>query len=77
MREVLSAFAYRNLDELEQFASRNSTTEVIAKAIFDAIAAKIRGGELGPSSDGIESLRVVLNESHVASAAFEQSLSAD
>ena len=77
LREVLSAYAYRNLDELEQFATRNSTTEVLAKAIFDAIAAKIRDGELGPSCDRIESLRVVLNESHVASAAYEHSLAAD
>ena len=75
LREVLSPFAYRNLDELEQFAGRNSTTEALAKAIFDAMAARIRDGDFGPSADGIESLRVVLKESHVAWAAYEHSLS--
>lgn len=74
LREVLAPFAYRNLDELDAFRTRNSTTEVLAKTIFDALAARIRAGDLGPSAGGIESLRVVLGESHVASAAYEHSL---
>jgi 6-pyruvoyltetrahydropterin/6-carboxytetrahydropterin synthase len=71
LREVLSAMNYRNLDECGDFAGRNTTTEWIARIIFDRLATGIGEGRLGPSALAISSLRVSLRESHVAWAAFE------
>ena len=71
LREVLGAMNYRNLDESGDFAGRNTTTEWIARIIFDRLATGISEGRLGPSALAISSLRVSLRESHVAWAAFE------
>ena len=71
LREVLGALNYRNLDEEADFAGRNTTTEVLAKTVFDRMRARIRDGQLGASARAIESLRVTLRESHVAWASFE------
>jgi 6-pyruvoyl-tetrahydropterin synthase len=71
LRRVLGELNFRNLDELAAFAGRNTTTEVLARHVFDAIVAAINVGELGPGSDAVDSLRVTLHESHVASASFE------
>jgi 6-pyruvoyl-tetrahydropterin synthase len=71
LREVLSELDYRNLDDEPAFAGRNTTTEFLARVIFDRMSARIAAGELGPGAGDLTSLRVVLSESHVASAAYE------
>jgi 6-pyruvoyl-tetrahydropterin synthase len=71
LREVLAALNYRNLDEEADFTGRNTTTEFLAKTVFDRIRARIQDGQLGASARAIESLRVTLHESHVAWASFE------
>ncbi|MGE3275471.1 MAG: 6-pyruvoyl tetrahydropterin synthase family protein [Vicinamibacterales bacterium] len=71
LRRVLGAINYRNLDEVEAFKGRNSTTEVLARHVFDALVAAIDAGELGPGASAVERLKVTLHESHVAAAAFE------
>ena len=71
---VLGELRYRNLDEDPAFAGRNTTTEVLARAIFDRIAGEIRGGALGDGARGIASMRVTLRESHVAWGGYEGSL---
>ena len=71
LRQVLSALNYRNLDEMPEFGGRNTTTEVLARTVFDRMVAAIRRGDLGPDASAVESIRVTLHESHVASASFE------
>ncbi len=71
LNDVLGAFNFKNLDELPEFTGKNTTTEFLARVIFDRFAAAIRTGQLGPGAHGIESARVSLAESHVASAAYE------
>ena len=71
LHEVLAGLNYRNLDEDPSLAGSNTTTEVLARVIFDRVAAAIRDGRLGADAANIESLRVTLNESHVASAGYE------
>ena len=71
---VLAAFRYRNLDEDPAFAGRNTTTEVLARTIFERLADEVRGGALGAGARGIASLRVTLRESHVAWGSYEGSL---
>jgi hypothetical protein len=62
---------YRNLDEEPLFEGRNTTTEFLARAVFDRLVAAIREGELGSSGRAIQSVRVTLHESHLAAAAFD------
>ncbi len=82
LHEELAAFNFRNLDDLPQFAGRNTTTEFLAREIFDRIAARIAAGALGPhalpgsGSAGLARMRVTLNESHVAWASYEGALPA-
>ncbi|SEL48455.1 6-pyruvoyl trahydropterin synthase family protein [Ectothiorhodospira marina] len=71
LNEILSEFNYRNLDEVEAFQGRNTTTEFMARVIFDRLAKAIREGRLGASARGLSALAVNLHESHVAHAGFE------
>jgi len=74
LKAVLGSYAYRNLDELPEFEGQNTTTEALAKTIFDRMKSKLLGGEVGPGSDGVKTMRVTLRESHVAWAAYEGSV---
>lgn len=74
LREGLAPFNYRNLDLLPELKGRNTTTEFLAKVVFDRIASFIREGRLGASAKELASLRVTLHESHVAWASFEAEL---
>jgi 6-pyruvoyl-tetrahydropterin synthase len=71
LRTVLSGLSYRNLDAEASLEGKNTTTEFLARLVFDRLVAAIRRGELGNGARGVESLRVTLNESHVASASFD------
>ena len=74
LRAVLDDLNFRNLDDEEAFEGRNTTTEFLARLIFDRIAAALRRGDLGADAQGIESVRVTLRESHIASAAYDGNL---
>ena len=68
---VLAGLSYRNLDEDPSLAGHNTTTEFLARVVFDRIVAAIQGGDLGAGARAVESLRVTLHESHVAAAAYD------
>ena len=74
LKQVLGAFDYRNLDEEPAFAGRNTTTEFMARVVFDRVAAAIRDGALGEGGRGLAALSVTLRESHVAWARYEGAL---
>lgn len=69
--EVLKPLNYQNLDELEIFKGKVSTTEVIAKHVFDQLAKAVAEQKLGPGSGRICRLKVTLHESHVARGSYE------
>ncbi|HSG91225.1 MAG TPA: 6-carboxytetrahydropterin synthase [Pseudomonadales bacterium] len=71
LRRVLAELNYRNLDDMPEFAGRNTTTEFLAQFVFNGIVAAIGRGEIGPGGGLVERIRVTLHESHVASASFE------
>ena len=71
LHATLADLNYRNLDDVAEFKGRNTTTEFLARIIFDRVAAAIGRGELGEAARGVESVRVTLHESHVASASYE------
>jgi 6-pyruvoyl-tetrahydropterin synthase len=74
LHRILTTVNFQNLDEVPAFKGHNTTTEFMARYVFDAVAAAIAAGELGPNASGIESLKVTLHESHVAAASYEHSL---
>ncbi len=74
LQGVLEKLNYRNLDDDPAHAGKNTTTEYLARVIFDRVAGLIASGELGAAAHGLDSLRVTLNESHVAWASFEDDL---
>ena len=76
LRATLGELNYRNLDDEPAFTGRNTTTEFLARVIFDRIVAAIGRGELGDGARAVDSIRVTLHESHVASAGFEGRVSA-
>jgi 6-pyruvoyl-tetrahydropterin synthase len=74
LRVVLAELNYRNLDDDPAFEGRNTTTEFLARLVFERIAAEIEAGALGEGAHGLTALRVTLHESHVASASYDGAL---
>ncbi|MEM9726467.1 MAG: 6-carboxytetrahydropterin synthase [Pseudomonadota bacterium] len=74
LKETLAPINYANLDELDAFKGVVTTTEYLARWIFDRLAEAAARGALGPNAGGLEKLRVTLNESHVAKAWYEGAL---
>lgn len=74
LHAVLAELNFRNLDDEAGFGGRNTTTEFLARIVFDRVAARIAVGELGPHAGGLRAMKVTLHESHVAWAAYEGGL---
>lgn len=76
LREVCSEYDHKNLDELAEFEGRNTTVEVVAKAVYDKLLARLSAHHketLATSGKGFGSvtcLKITLDESDVASAAY-------
>ena len=73
LKATLAELDYRNLDDEPAFAGRNTTTEFLARAIFERLAAALRAGKLGAGAAGVSSIAVTLHESHVAWGRYEGS----
>lgn len=69
--ETLKPLAYKNLDELPQFAGKLTTTEFLARHIFDEIVSAAQSGRLGEDGRGIAKIRVTLHETDLARATYE------
>ena len=76
LKSILAEINYRNLDDEPAFAGKNTTTEVMARVIFDRLAERIAAGDLGADARAIGSLKVTLKESHIAWASYEAELPA-
>lgn len=74
LKAALKPLNYANLDSLPEFDGIVTTTEFLCRHIFDQLAGAARAGALGPGSDGLQKIRVVLNESHLARAWYEGDL---
>jgi 6-pyruvoyl-tetrahydropterin synthase len=72
LHQVLEPLNYRNLDDAPEFSGKNTTTEFLAKAIYDRVRNRILEGALGPDGGrSFHSVRISLGESHVAWASYE------
>jgi 6-pyruvoyl-tetrahydropterin synthase len=67
LREVVSEFGYRNLDDEAELAGVNTTTETLAKIVADRLADRM-------CDVGLDGITVTLRESHVAWASYERTL---
>jgi 6-pyruvoyl-tetrahydropterin synthase len=67
LRSVMAELSYRNLDDEEDFADMNTTTEELARVVADRLADRVR-------APGLDGLVVTLRESHVAWASYERPL---
>jgi 6-pyruvoyl-tetrahydropterin synthase len=77
VKQILGDVNFRNLDEVPAFSGRNTTTEFMARHVFDRVVAAIENGDLGANASGIDWVKVTLHESHVAWAAFEGAIVRD
>lgn len=73
LKAVLDPLRYRNLDEAPEFAGKFTTTEFLARHVFEGLAEAVREGRLGDGGRA-RRLRVTLHESHVARASYEADL---
>ena len=71
LTKVLEKFNYRNLDDEPEFDGRNTSTETLAREIFNCLVTAAGAGELGESGREIESICVTLREAHVAWGSYE------
>lgn len=71
LKATLAPINYRNLDEVEEFKGRQTTTEFLARYVFDKMAAALKAGKLGADSEGVSKIRVTMHESHVARGWYE------
>jgi 6-pyruvoyl-tetrahydropterin synthase len=74
LKAVLAPLNYRNLDDMPQFKSTNTTTEFLTKHVFDSLAEAVRGGTLGRDGREISAIRVTVAESPTARAWYEGTL---
>jgi len=74
LRSVLADLNYRNLDDLAEFQGQNTTTEFLAREIFDRLSVSVTAGRLGEGAKGLHAIQVTLHESHIAWASYEGKL---
>lgn len=70
LEEILQPLRYQNLDELDQFKGKITTTEFLSKYIFDQLAEQLRAGRLSDNGR-VKKIRVTLHESYLARAWYE------
>jgi 6-pyruvoyl-tetrahydropterin synthase len=71
LNRTLKPLAYKNLDTLPEFKGKLTTTEFLARHIFDAMAQAAKSGALGEDGKGLAKIRVTLHETDLARAWFE------
>jgi 6-pyruvoyl-tetrahydropterin synthase len=74
LKEVLGPLNYRNLDDVTEFKSVNTTTEFLTRYVFDGLAAAVKSGRLGRDGREIGAIRVTVAESPTARAWYEGAL---
>jgi 6-pyruvoyl-tetrahydropterin synthase len=71
LKAILAQLDLRNLDDEPAFTGQNTTTEFLARVIFDRLRGAVHAGELGEGARGVTLIQVMLHESHVAWASYE------
>lgn len=75
LRATLDVIDYRNLDDVPEYAGRNTTTEFLASDLFNRLKARVKAGALGPgTANALARMKITLRESPLAWAAYESAL---
>ena len=73
LSNVLKFYSYKNLDEVEEFKGIITSTEFLAKDIYDRICLNLKNNYLS-DYQSLNKLKITLTESNVAWASFEQEI---
>ena len=73
LSDVLKFYSYKNLDEVEEFKGIITSTEFLAKDIYDRICLNLKNNYLS-DYQSLNKLKITLTESNVAWASFEQEI---
>lgn len=71
LNKTLKPLAYQNLDELEVFKGKLTTTEFLCRYVFDKMLEAANNGALGEDGRGLSRIRVTLSETDLARAWYE------
>ena len=74
LSDVLKFYSYKNLDEVEEFKNIITSTEFLAKDIFDRICAKLQKDYI-EDFNKLHKIKIILTESNVAWASYEKEIS--
>ncbi len=71
LKRVLLPLNYQNLDEIPEFEGKLTTTEFLAKHIFDQFIVAIGNDKLGVDGKALHKICVTLHETDLARGSFE------
>ena len=74
LSDVLKFYSYKNLDKVEEFKNIITSTEFLAKDIFDRICDKLQKDYI-EDFNKLHKIKIILTESNVAWASYEQEIS--
>jgi len=72
LKECINKYNYKNLDEVDSLKGVITTTEFLAYQLTNDFIEKLTKEETNISK--IYSIKMILNESHVASASYEKKI---
>ena len=73
LAEVLKFYSYKNLDDIDEFTGIITSTEFLAKDIYERICLRLKNDYLDDYHQ-LHKIKITLTESNVAWAAFEQEI---
>ena len=73
LAEVLKFYSYKNLDDVDEFKGVITSTEFLAKDIYERICVRLKNDYLDDYHQ-LHKIKITLTESNVAWAAFEQEI---
>ncbi len=74
LSDVLKFYSYKNLDDVKEFKNIITSTEFLAKDIFDRICDKLQKDYI-EDFNKLHKIKIILTESNVAWASYEQEIS--
>ena len=72
LSEIVKKYNYKNLDDLDEFKGMLTTTEFMAQQIVNHFIEIAKKNSIDISK--LFSIKVTLNESHIAAASYEKNL---
>ena len=73
LSDVLKFYSYKNLDEVDEFKGIITSTEFLAKDIYDRICSKLKSNYYD-DYQLLHKMKITLTESNVAWASFEKEI---